>query len=83
MASPIIRASQSRFRRHLVNRKFEAFRDTDPMPKHIPRHQILEQSVQADDINDVISPETIVWAKLRGYPWWPGRVYSDEEYFLG
>lgn len=44
------------------------------MPKHAPLHQIIESSIQADDLKELIRPETVVWAKLRGYPWWPGRV---------
>lgn len=44
------------------------------MKRPAPLHQVAEQAVQAEDIADLIEPETIVWAKLRGYPWWPGRV---------
>lgn len=44
------------------------------MRKNEPLHRIEDQAVLADDVNELLKPDTIIWAKLRGYPWWPGRV---------
>lgn len=44
-----------------------------------PLHTIIEQTVREKDRGKLSSPGTIVWAKLRGYPWWPGVVKSFDD----
>lgn len=47
------------------------------MARNRPLNRVEEQAVLANDLGELLQPETIVWAKLRGYPWWPGLVAEN------
>jgi hypothetical protein len=50
-------------------------------PKTQPIHIAVEQSIQAANPAELLKSGNIIWAKLRGYPWWPGRVFVPHSSF--
>ncbi|CAM0958008.1 unnamed protein product [Alopecurus aequalis] len=39
----------------------------------------FEEEAQACEDGDRFAPPRLVWAKVTGYPWWPGQVFDESD----
>ncbi len=50
-----------------------------PPPPKIVKTKTRKQLVSKREMETLFPPDTLVWAKMKGYPLWPGRVMTKLE----
>ncbi|TPX68870.1 hypothetical protein SpCBS45565_g02820 [Spizellomyces sp. 'palustris'] len=51
----------------------------EPTSPAVPTSPKSPKSPKSSGPTSIYTPETAVWARLKGYPWWPGRIEREDE----
>ncbi|KNC99003.1 uncharacterized protein SPPG_05953 [Spizellomyces punctatus DAOM BR117] len=51
----------------------------EPKSPAVPTSPKSPKSPKSSGPTSIYTPGTAVWARLKGYPWWPGRIEREDE----